>query len=72
MSAAKKIAELRVNLHNLIAMIPVPETPLDKVSSPSLELMASQRRAAECHLPQMHHCMRCRADAVGASCSKFD
>lgn len=62
---AEKIASLGVDLHNLIAMIPIPGTPLGKVSSPSLELMASLRRAAERHLPQMHHCMRCRADAVG-------
>ncbi|MBU1567659.1 MAG: hypothetical protein KJ630_18795 [Proteobacteria bacterium] len=62
---AKKIAKLGVDLHNLIAMIPIPGTPFGKVSSPSLELMASLRRAAECHLPQMYHCMRCRADAVG-------
>ena len=62
---AKKIAGLGVDLHNLIAMIPVPGTPLGKVSSPSLELMASLRRAAEWYLPQMRHCMRCRADAVG-------
>ncbi len=62
---AQKIAGLGVDLHNLIAMIPVPGTPLGKVSSPSLEFMASLRRTAESHLPQMHHCMRCRADAVG-------
>ncbi len=62
---AKKIAGLGVDLHNLIAMIPIPGTPLGKVLSPSLEFMTSLRRSAECHLPQMHHCMRCRADAVG-------
>ena len=62
---AGKIAEIGVDLHNLIAMIPVPGTVLGKVSSPSLECMASLRRAAECYLPQMHHCMRCRADEVG-------
>lgn len=62
---AAKIAGLGVDLHNLIAMIPIPGTPLGKVSPPSLDLMASLRRAAERYLPQMHHCMRCRADAVG-------
>jgi len=62
---AEKIAGLGVDVHNLIAMIPVPGTPLGKVSSPSLERMASLRRTAEWYLPQMHHCMRCRADAVG-------
>ncbi len=64
-AVAAKIAGLGVDLHNLIAMIPVPGTPLGKVSSPSLERMASLRRAAERYLPQMHHCIRCRADAVG-------
>ena len=59
------VADLGVDLHNLIAMIPIPGTPLGKVPPPSLELMASLRRAAERYLPQMHHCMRCRADAVG-------
>lgn len=62
---AAKIAGLGVDLHNLIAIIPIPGTPLDKVASPSREFMASLRRAAELYLPQMHHCMRCRADAVG-------
>lgn len=62
---AAEMAGLKVDLHNLIAVISLPGTPLDKGTQPSSELMASLRRAAGNHLPQMHHCMRCRADAVG-------
>ena len=48
------IARIGVDLHNLIAIIPLPGTPLGKMSSPSLDLMTS-RRAGERHLPQMYH-----------------
>lgn len=62
---ARTIARLKVDLHNLIALIPVPGTALAGVKPPSQELMASLRRSSGQHLPQMGHCMRCRADAVG-------
>jgi nitrogen fixation protein NifB len=59
------LSTLKVDLHNLIALIPVAGTPLAQTTPPSLQLMASLRQAAEHHLPQMRHCMRCRADAAG-------
>ena len=62
---ARTIAELKVDLHNLIALIPVPGTALAGAKPPSREFIASLRRSAGQYLPQMHHCMRCRADAVG-------
>ncbi|MDK9706138.1 MAG: radical SAM protein [Desulforhopalus sp.] len=62
---ARIMAGLKVDLHNLIALIPVPKTPLAWLKPPSRELMASLRRTAGRYLPQMRHCMRCRADAVG-------
>jgi nitrogen fixation protein NifB len=64
-AVAERISNLKADLHNLIAMIPVPGTPLQDTLSPSAELMASLRRTAEAFIPQMRHCARCRADAAG-------
>ena len=64
------IARIGVDLHNLIAIIPLPGTPLGKMSSPSLDLMTS-RRAGERHLPQMYlHALPSRCG--GASRAKCD
>lgn len=62
---AKTAARLGATLHNLIPIIPVPGTPFASVSPPSSEQISALRRAGENHLPQMRHCMRCRADSAG-------
>ncbi len=64
-AVAERIARLKADLHNLIALIPVPGTPFQGTAPPSPERMTLLRRAAEAFIPQMRHCVRCRSDAVG-------
>ena len=62
---AKKMAEMGVDLLNCMTMYPNSETPFADVPEPSEQLMSAIRAEAEEFLPQMRHCTRCRADAVG-------
>lgn len=62
---AKEIAKRKVDLHNLIALIPVSGTIFSGCTPPSPALMASLRKTAGRYVAQMLHCTRCRADAVG-------
>lgn len=54
-----------VSLMNCIGLIPLPGTALETLPPPSAALMESLRKRAGRHVPQMRHCARCRADAVG-------
>lgn len=65
MDVAAKMKELRVDLLNCMAMFPSAGTVFAEVPEPSAEMMGSIRKEAERYLPQMRHCTRCRADAVG-------
>ena len=62
---AQKMEELGVDLLNCIAMFPNVNTPFGHLPQPDKKTMASIRSMAEQYLPQMRHCTRCRADAVG-------
>jgi nitrogen fixation protein NifB len=62
---AKKMAELGADLFNAMAMFPTPETPFETLIEPDNKTMAKIRKECEKYLPQMRHCTRCRADAVG-------
>ncbi len=62
---ARTMAGLGVDMLNLMAMYPNADTPFADLEEPSKETMAALRAEAEKYLPQMHHCTRCRADAVG-------
>ena len=62
---AQKMAELKVDLHNCIPFYPHKESNFAHIEEPSQALMEEIRKKAEQYLPQMHHCQRCRADAVG-------
>ncbi len=57
--------ELGADLLNAIPVYPVEGTPFENVDSPSKEEVEAIRRTCESYLPLMHHCTRCRADAVG-------
>ncbi len=54
-----------VDLLNCMAMFPNVNTPFAHVEQPDKKSMAAIRNRAERYLPQMRHCTRCRADAVG-------
>lgn len=62
---AKKMAALGADLFNCMAMFPNVDTPFAKIREPSEKQMSFLRKRAEKYLPQMRHCTRCRADAVG-------
>ncbi len=62
---AKKVSELGADLFNAIALCSVPGTPFGSIKSPTRGDIENIRRKARLFMPQMAHCTRCRADAVG-------
>ncbi|GLI33681.1 nitrogenase cofactor biosynthesis protein NifB [Desulforhabdus amnigena] len=62
---AKKMAEIEVDVLNCMPLYPNADTVFESVHEPSREQMVEIRKKAEEYLPQMRHCTRCRADAVG-------
>ena len=62
---ARKMAELGVDIQNCMTMYPNQGTPFGDIGEPTPELMAEIRNEVEKIIPQMKHCTRCRADAVG-------
>lgn len=62
---ARAMQKLGVDLLNCMAMFPNADTVFEDVPEPSRADMAEIRNEAEQYLPQMRHCTRCRADAVG-------
>ncbi len=62
---AKKMKELGVDLLNCMAIFPNVDTPFADIIEPDKKQMDELRKKAETYLPQMRHCTRCRADAVG-------
>lgn len=66
---AKEVAHLGADIMNCIPMIPVPDTPFEHLGTPTGAEMDRIRSLASFHIPQMYHCQRCRADAVGLLCS---
>jgi nitrogen fixation protein NifB len=62
---AEEVAGLGADLMNCIPMIPVPGTPFEHLGTLTADEMDRVRDFASLHLPQMYHCGRCRADAVG-------
>ena len=62
---AKKMRELGVDLLNCMALFPNVDTPFGDIIEPDKTKMEKIRKEAETYIPQMRHCTRCRADAVG-------
>jgi nitrogen fixation protein NifB len=62
---ARRMAELGVDIQNCMTMYPNQGTPFGDIGEPTPELMAKIRNEVEKIIPQMKHCTRCRADAVG-------
>jgi nitrogen fixation protein NifB len=65
LEVAAKMKSLGVDLLNCMAVYPNQETPFAQIPEPTKEEMAELQGRAEKYLPQMRHCTRCRADAVG-------
>lgn len=66
---AEKAADWGADVMNCIPVIPVPDTPFEHLGTPADAEMVRIRASASLHLPQMYHCRRCRADAVGLLCA---
>lgn len=62
---ARTAAALGVDTMNAMPLYPVDGTPFGELGAPSTDQVARARSDAGRHLPQMTHCQRCRADAVG-------
>ncbi|THB79609.1 MAG: nitrogenase cofactor biosynthesis protein NifB [Desulfobacteraceae bacterium] len=62
---AEKMAALNVDLLNCMPYFPNAGSNFSHISEPDPDLMSKVRQTAEGFVPQMHHCTRCRADAVG-------
>ncbi len=64
-AVAEKMAGLKADILNCIPYYPNKGAEFENVEEPSKEMIARIRKAAKQFMPQMHHCTRCRADAVG-------
>lgn len=62
---ATKVGALGVDIMNCMAMVPVKGAEFENLAPPDNLMTARVRLQSERHLPQMTHCARCRADAVG-------
>jgi len=62
---ARKMARLGVDLMNFIPLIPITGTDMQDIRPPSPVEMKKLRKKAGAYVAQMHHCTRCRSDAVG-------
>jgi nitrogen fixation protein NifB len=64
-TTARSMAKMGVDLFNCMAMLPNADTGFADMVEPTKASMNTLRNSCEKHLPQMRHCKRCRADAVG-------
>jgi nitrogen fixation protein NifB len=62
---AKKMKGLGVDIQNLMAMYPNRGTPFQDIPESTPAEISAIQEMAEDFVPQMKHCKRCRADAVG-------
>ena len=62
---ARRAKALGADILNLMPLFPVEGTKFADKKQPKPEFMNELRKSAKEYLPQMTHCMRCRADAAG-------
>ena len=62
---AQKVGKLGADIMNCMAMVPVKGAAFAELAPPDNMMTARVRLQSGQHLPQMTHCARCRADAVG-------
>ncbi|HAY23386.1 MAG TPA: nitrogenase cofactor biosynthesis protein NifB [Desulfobacterales bacterium] len=62
---AKAMADRGVDILNCMPLYPNADTPFADIPEPTSARMAAIQAEAGKYLPQMRHCTRCRADAVG-------
>jgi nitrogen fixation protein NifB len=64
-AVAEKMAAMEVDLMNCVPIHPAPDSTFEKFEEPPKEMVNKIRGYCESLIPQMRHCTRCRADAVG-------
>ncbi len=64
-AVAKKMSVLRVDILNCIPFFPNKGAAFAGIEEPPKEMVTQIRKKAAQYIPQMYHCKRCRADAVG-------
>ncbi len=62
---AKMVSELGADIFNALPYYKTEETVFENIAEPHPELTAAIQKETARYLPQMKHCARCRADAVG-------
>jgi nitrogen fixation protein NifB len=62
---AEAVSRLKADIMNCMPLYPVAGTPFEGIESPSNAQMKEIRDRMTSYMPQMVHCSRCRADAVG-------
>jgi nitrogen fixation protein NifB len=62
---AKRAADLGAHMLNVMPLIPVEGSGFEKRRAPSRKEVDLIRDYCETKLPQMRHCAKCKADAVG-------
>lgn len=62
---AREVAARGATVMNCMPVYPVSGTIFEGLTEPSDAMMSAIRKEAEQYLPQVRHCKRCRADAVG-------
>jgi nitrogen fixation protein NifB len=62
---AETVAKLGVDILNCMPMAPVHGSVFENMSTPDAASVSRIRNICSGFLPQMNHCSRCRADAVG-------
>ncbi|MBU0993113.1 MAG: radical SAM protein [Proteobacteria bacterium] len=71
-AVAERMKELKVDILNCVAYYPNEGAIFKDIEEPSPEMIKDIRKKAGKHIRQMHHCTRCRADAVGLLGEKTD
>jgi nitrogen fixation protein NifB len=64
-AVASKVAKLGADILNCLPYYNTKETVFENIDEPSVEMVTEIQQATSAFLPQMKHCARCRADAVG-------
>jgi nitrogen fixation protein NifB len=62
---ARTCGELGADIFNGMPLYPVEGSVFESIEQPSSEQVREIREKTAEFMPQMHHCTRCRADAVG-------
>ena len=68
-AVAEKASALGVDLMNLMPLVPTAGTPFGDLAEPGRDDVTAVRAQIGHLVPQMTHCRRCRADAVGLLCA---